>query len=128
MQVEFPPRSTVLIVGATEALSKINGFFEDYALLIRGLVALHRAGGQSRYLEEAVRLAGEARQRFWDPGGGYFDSLADQADLFVRTKSTYDGAVPCGNSVMLNNLLDLHELNGDAFSNQRTEILDSSWS
>ncbi|MHC4416788.1 MAG: DUF255 domain-containing protein [Planctomycetota bacterium] len=93
--------------------AKVAAFLEDYALVIRGLVALYRATGESRWLEAARELADGARQRFWDDGAGaYYDTLRDQDDLFVRTKSTYDGAVPCGNSIMLIDLLDLHELTG----------------
>jgi uncharacterized protein YyaL (SSP411 family) len=93
--------------------ARVAAFLEDYALMIRGLVALHSATGEARWLTAAGDLAAEARQRFRDEaGGGYFDTLPGQDDLFVRTKTTYDGAVPCGNSVMLNNLLDLHELTG----------------
>jgi uncharacterized protein YyaL (SSP411 family) len=95
--------------------AKIDAFLEDYAFMIRGLLALHRANGDTQALEEAAELAAMARERFRDEvGGAYFDTLAGQSDLFVRTKSMYDGAVPCGNSVMLHNLLDLHELTGEA--------------
>ncbi len=94
--------------------AKISGVLEDYALFIRGLIALSRATGDATLLGEAQRLAGEARQRFGDERhGAYFDTLQGQSDLFVRTKSSYDGAVPCGNTVMINNLLDLYELTGD---------------
>ncbi len=91
--------------------AKIDGFLEDYALLIHGLIAVNRSTGDRRMLEEAKRLAQVAKSKFWDASaGGYFDTLDGQTDLFVRVKSTYDGAVPCGNSIMLLNLLDLHEL------------------
>jgi hypothetical protein len=97
------------------AEAKIPAFLEDYAFLIHGLLELHRAGrdARGRYLEEAIRLTDEAEARFGDPEpGGYFDTLADQEDLFVRSRSEYDGAVPCGASVMLNNLVDLAEIVG----------------
>lgn len=93
--------------------SKIDAFLEDYALMIRGLIALHRATKEHQWPEAAEQLAAVTRTRFWDStsgGGGYFDTLDGQSDLFVRIKSSYDGAVPSGNSVMLINLLDLHEL------------------
>jgi len=94
--------------------AKVSGVLEDYAFMIRGLVALYRATSEPRWLAEAERLSDAARQRFWDKRfGGYFDTLADTADLFARNKSTYDGAVPCGNSVMLNNLIDLYETTGN---------------
>lgn len=45
-------------------------------------------------------------------GGGLLDASESQ-DLFVRPRSTYDGAIPTGSSLMLNALLDLHELTAD---------------
>ena len=94
--------------------ARINAVLEDYAFLIRGLVALHRTTQEQRWLDAAVTLSDAAGERFWDERfGGYYDTLADQDDLFVRNKTTYDGAVPCGNGVMLNNLIDLHEATGD---------------
>jgi hypothetical protein len=51
--------------------------------------------------------------QFGDGAGGWFDTQADQTDLFIRTRSEYDGAIPAGSSVMVNNLLDLHELTGE---------------
>ena len=94
--------------------AKIDAFSVDYAFMIRGLIALHRATGESQFVDEAVMLTAAARDRFWDYRlGAYFDTLPDQADLFVRTKSTYDGAVPCANTVMAQNLLALYELTED---------------
>jgi hypothetical protein len=94
--------------------AKVAAFLEDYALVIRGLLVLHRATGESRWLEAARELVLDAQQRFREEGQAtYYDTLPGQDDLFVRTRNTYDGAVPCGNSVMLNNLLDLHELTGE---------------
>jgi uncharacterized protein YyaL (SSP411 family) len=93
--------------------AKIPAFLEDYAFLIHGLVELHRAGADEsgRYLTAAQELAEEAVRRFGDPAtGGFFDTLADQSDLFIRTRSTYDGAIPSGSSVMLENFVDLYEL------------------
>ncbi|HZW07837.1 MAG TPA: DUF255 domain-containing protein [Phycisphaerales bacterium] len=43
--------------------------------------------------------------------GGLLDAPVS-ADLFVRPRSTYDGAIPTGSSMMLNALIDLHELTG----------------
>jgi uncharacterized protein YyaL (SSP411 family) len=90
--------------------ARIDAFLEDYALFIHGLLALHRATNEQEWLRHAEELAVVARARFWDAAsGGYFDTLEGQSDLFVRVKSAHDGALPCGNSVMLLNLLDLHE-------------------
>ncbi|MCP3905127.1 MAG: DUF255 domain-containing protein [Planctomycetes bacterium] len=94
--------------------AKIDAFLEDYANMIHGLLALNRATAEREWLDAAVDLAAAARARFWDESGGaYYDTLRNQADLFVRIKSTYDGAVPSGNGVMLENLVDLHEATGE---------------
>jgi len=109
-----PPGGIALHRTFREGKARIDAFLEDYAFMIRGLVALYRATGDESVREAAVGLAGTARARFWDESvGSYFDTLADQSDLFVRVKTTYDGATPSGNGTMLVNLLDLHEITGD---------------
>ena len=82
---------------------------EDAAGLISALVALHRAGrGAGRYLEEARCIAERTREAYDDSSaGGYFDTPAGRDDLFVRPRSTFDGAVPSGSSLMAHALLDL---------------------
>jgi len=99
--------------------AKTPAFLEDYAALIDGLLRLERArraaGDETvgRALDEATLLADQARDLFADPGTGrYHDTRADQSDLFVRGRSTYDGAVPSGSSMMLLDLTGLHEMTG----------------
>ncbi len=95
--------------------AKTPAFLEDHAMLITGLVALHRSGFSRNgwRLDAAVEIANLAHDAFADPQGGYFDTRADQDDLFVRTRTSYDGAVPCASSVMLGALIDLHEATGE---------------
>ncbi|MFG0329353.1 MAG: DUF255 domain-containing protein [Phycisphaerales bacterium] len=95
--------------------SKVPAFAEDYAYLTRGLIELHRATGDAAHLDSARELVDAARERFWDAErGGYFDTLDNQRDLFVRARSSYDGATPSANSVMLNNLISLYELTNES--------------
>ncbi|MHC4350273.1 MAG: DUF255 domain-containing protein, partial [Planctomycetota bacterium] len=95
--------------------ARVDGFSSDYAHFVRGLVALHRGTGERVWLDQAVELARVAGQKFRDERSGvYYDTLAGQPDLFVRVATTRDGVVPCANSVMLMNLLDLYELTGEA--------------
>ena len=96
------------------------GVLEDSAMLIAGLLALHRAAlvrtgrpGPTPYLESAVRLYEQAVRDFRGEDMGYYDTRAGQEDLFVRSRTTYDGATPCGSSIMLHNLLDLAEATGE---------------
>lgn len=95
--------------------SKIPAFLEDYTHVVHGLIALHHATGDRRWLDAAEQLTETADQRFSarpDRGGGYYDTLDGQSHLFVRTVSSYDGAVPSGNGQMIHNLISLYELTG----------------
>ena len=95
--------------------AKIEAFSVDYALFVKGLIALYRATGSPEWLDRATELNWIAGQRFRDGGfGSYYDTLADQDDIFVRSRTTRDGVVPCANSVMLANLLDLYEVTDDS--------------
>jgi len=104
--------------GPGEAKSQSAGraFLEDYACMAHACVELHRVGGDSsgRWLDIARSLIAQADQKFGDAdSGAFFDTLADQSDLFVRARSTYDGAIPSGTSIMINVLVDLFEITGD---------------
>jgi uncharacterized protein YyaL (SSP411 family) len=102
-----------LVRSARGGKAGTSAFLEDYACALHGLVELRRAGGDARFLSAACELAEHAASRFGDGSGGFHDTLLDQADLFTRPRSTYDGAIPCGASVMTDALVDLHELTGD---------------
>jgi len=97
--------------------AKIPAFLEDYAFFVHGLIELHRATGEDRWLTGARELMAYAQEQFSAQetrGGGYYDTLANQSDLFVRTVSVYDGAIPSGNSQMIHNWMDLYDLTGEA--------------
>jgi len=91
-----------------------EGFLEDYAFVMRGLLALHRvetdAAAKAKWLDAAKSLAAKADELFWDKngggGGGYFFATP-QPDLIARGKDIGDNATPGGNSVMAHNLLTL---------------------
>jgi uncharacterized protein YyaL (SSP411 family) len=94
--------------------ARIDGFSSDYAHFVRGLLALHRGTGERVWLDQAAELARVAGRKFRDERSGvYYNTLAGKADLFVRVATTRDGVIPCANSVMLMNLLDLYELTGE---------------
>ena len=109
--------------------NKIPAFLEDYAFFVHGLIALHQATGEAHWLQSATALTSIATNQFGaaaSHGGGYYDTLANQSDLFVRTLTTYDGALPSGNSQMIHNLLDLYKLTKEpAYLNQAISDLKS---
>ncbi|MEZ6232618.1 MAG: thioredoxin domain-containing protein [Phycisphaerales bacterium] len=56
---------------------------------------------------EARRLIGQAEALFGDGAGGFFDTREGATDLFVRTRATYDGAMPAGATLMALGLAEL---------------------
>lgn len=87
---------------------------KDHACFLRGLLELASATGQPHWLRAAVELASATNETFGDHAhGGFFDTPADQSDLFIRARSSYDGAMPSGNGVMIDALVQLHELTGE---------------
>ena len=92
----------------------IDGFLDDYAFLVWGLLDVHEASFEETYLQAAVELAKMMTKRFWDAENGGFYFTAETAENAVpRRKEAYDGALPSGNSVALLNLLRLAQLTGD---------------
>ena len=86
-----------------------SGFLADHAFLVQGLIDLHEATFDPRWLAEALALADETERRFGDPRGGWFVTGDDQERLIAREKPTHDGAEPSGASVAL---LDAVRLEG----------------
>ncbi len=106
------PDGTLLRTRRADGPAAIDGVLDDYAMLASGLIALARAGRVTR-LDTACQLVATARSLFGDARGGFFDTRAHQSDLFVRARSTYDGAMPSAISVMISDLVALAELTGD---------------
>ena len=104
-----------------EGQARINGYLDDYAFLIAGLLDLHEATSEARWLEEALALDRVLETHYEDPDGGYFRTSNDHETMLAREKPSYDGAEPSGNSVQLLNLLRLHEFTTDDRYRQRTE-------
>lgn len=88
--------------------AKVPAFLDDYAFCVAGLLALHRADGNRRWLDAANALQQDQLARFWDQrGGGFYFTSADHEVLFARSKTTVDGVMPSGNSVSAANLIEL---------------------
>ncbi|HEY0468807.1 MAG TPA: aldo/keto reductase, partial [Polyangiaceae bacterium] len=85
---------------ARGARAHVPGFLEDYAFLCDGLIALYEAGGQTRYLHEADRLAQRMLADFDDAeSGAFFNTAQDSEALIARPREGYDNAIPSANAV-----------------------------
>jgi len=103
----------------------IDGFLDDYAFLVWGLVEIYEACFEDKYLKKAVELTNTMIAKFWDEKDGGFYFTAKGTDKAVpRRKEAYDGALPSGNSVALLNLLRLARLTGDTgFEDRASRIM-----
>jgi uncharacterized protein len=94
--------------------AKGTGYLEDYADVVHGLLELHVATGELRWLEEANRLARLAVELFADERrGGFFLTPSDGEDLVARTKDLDDHPTPSGNSMLAHVLLRLARIYGE---------------
>jgi len=91
----------------------IEGFLDDYAFTIYGLIELYEATFTDKYLQTATDLANVMLTKFWDSqNGGFYQTENSQAAM-PKMKQLYDGATPSGNSVALHDLLWLSRLTNE---------------
>ena len=94
--------------------SKVDGFAEDYAFFIQGLIDLYEASLEINWLKLAVALQETQDEYFLDAdNGGYFTDSGIESSIIIRMKETYDGAVPSANSISVLNLLRIAEMTGN---------------
>ncbi len=93
--------------------SKINGYLEDYANLIDGLLELYQTTFDKRWFTEALRLADIVLEQFPADDGGFFDTSDDHEKLIVRPRNMQDNATPSGNSMIAKQLLRLAAYTGE---------------
>jgi hypothetical protein len=113
----------------TDGQARLNAYVIDYACLVDGLIALHKATKDAKWIEAADRLQKKQDELFWDEdGGGYFYTAKDHEVLLARSKRATDGAMPSGNSVAAANLLYLGEqLKNEAYvAKSKRTVLSAS--
>jgi uncharacterized protein YyaL (SSP411 family) len=93
--------------------AKLLGYLEDYACLADGLLALHEATLEPRWLRETVAVVGGMVDLFWDDAvGGFYDTGHDHEELVIRPRDVFDNAQPCGGSVATDILLKIAVITG----------------
>lgn len=105
--------------------AKLNGYLEDYACFVDGLISLYEATGTLKWIEHAIRLADKMIEEFWDEqDGGFFFTGRSHEQLIVRSKDFMDNATPSGNSVAAFALQKLALLTGnETYKRHATNIL-----
>ena len=105
----------------------LNGYLDDYSNLIDGLIALHEATLDLRWLDEARSLADDMLELFWDPEEAtFYDTGSDHEKLIIRPSHLFDNAEPSGSAVASDVLLRLAVLTGNAeYRNRAATMLRS---
>ena len=87
----------------------INGFLEDYALLIDALLMLYQVTFDEKYLLRAKKFSDFAISHFYDEKSGMFYFTSDTEQVVLNRKiETYDGVIASSNSMMAFNLIRLY--------------------
>ena len=108
-----------------DGVAKLNGYLEDYACFVDGLIILFEVTGKLHWLEQAVTLADKMIEEFWDDqDGGFYYTGKNHERLIVRLKDYLDNATPSGNSVAADVLFRLGQLTGnDAYGRKGITVL-----
>ena len=103
--------------------SGLDPHIDDYSFMIWGLISLYESTFNTLYLSRALILSKIMIEDFLDENGGFFIGSKYAEKLMVRTKNSYDGAIPSGNSVAVMNFFKLGKITGNP---EWTEIANST--
>ncbi|MCA1658134.1 MAG: hypothetical protein LC627_02420, partial [Verrucomicrobiaceae bacterium] len=112
----------VLVRNYREGRSAVEGFADDYAFVIQGLLDLYEASFDVNWLRFAIELQETQDRLFFDETrGGYFSGSGNDPSILLRLKEDNDSAEPAASSVAALNLLRLAQIRNDASSYERAE-------
>ncbi len=88
----------------------LSPHLDDYSFMIWGLLNLYEVTFKVEYLSWAINLMDIVIDDYIDENGGFFISSKNAEKLIVRSKDSYDSALPSGNSVAIMNLFRLGKI------------------
>jgi hypothetical protein len=123
-QTLWDPSRRVLLRRYRDGEAAIEGYCEDYAYLIFGLLELFQAAGDPQWLAWAIELQRRQDELFADSAGGWFSTAGNDPAVLLRLREDYDGAEPAAGSVGVMNALTLAHLTANpAYSVQAERAL-----
>ena len=93
--------------------ARFNGYLEDYAYLIEGLLELYQTTFDPRWFVAGQELAETMLEHFADSEGTLYDTSDDHETLITRPRDLQDNATPSGNAMAVTALLKLAGLTND---------------
>ena len=91
----------------------IDGFLEDYALVVQAFISLFEATGDEEWILQAEKLTTTTFKHFFDEETGLFYFSEKSGDPVITNHfQKEDNVIPAANSVMANNLHRLYLILG----------------
>ena len=88
--------------------STINGYLEDYSMVIAALIALYEVTFEEKWLHNAKQLTDYSLEHFYDEKIGFFAFTSNLDEALITSHfETEDNVTPASNSVMGKNLFQL---------------------
>jgi uncharacterized protein YyaL (SSP411 family) len=110
----YDEKSKLLYRNYRQGRSDIEGFADDYAFVIQGLLDLYEVSFDLEWLKLATELQETQNRLFFDDkNGGYFSTSGNDRSVFLRMKDDNDGAEPAASSVAAVNLWRLSQIRDD---------------
>ncbi len=118
----YDEQSKLLYRSFREGRSNVEGFADDYAFVIQGLLDLYEASFDINWLKWAVELQATMDRLFYDQKrGGYFSTSGQDTSVFLRIKDDNDSAEPAASSIAALNLLRLAQIRNEPIYRDRAE-------
>ena len=113
LQRLYDPQTQVLLRRYRDGEARFEAHLEDYAFFSQALLDLYEASFNIRWLNVALDLTKQQTKLFYDSErGGFYDISNRDESILIRTKESYDGAEPSGNSIAILNFLRLAQMTG----------------
>src|ERR1700736_957672 len=110
----YEKKDKLLFRNYRESRSQIEGFADDYAFVIQGLLDLYEASFDVEWLKFAIQLQETQDRLFFDEkNGGYFSTSGKDKSVVLRIKDDNDSAEPAASSIAALNLLRLAQFRDD---------------
>ena len=110
----YDEKSKLLFRNYRGGRSAVEGFADDYAFVIQGLLDLYEASFDAEWLKLAIELQMTQDRLFFDEKvGGYFSTSGKDKSVVLRMKDDNDSAEPAASSVATLNLLRLAQFRND---------------
>ena len=116
----YDDKSKLLFRNYRESRSHVEGFADDYAFVIQGLLDLYEVSFDVQWLKFAIELQGMQDDLFYDEkNGGYFSTSGKDKSVVLRMKDDNDSAEPAASSIAALNLLRLAQFRDDKKLDER---------